>query len=335
MISHLIVAVLVALQGSTTPVAGSISGVVLNMSRELEPVGGTEVVLRVKLEGQFVVAAEGTADEHGRFVFDNIPADAEYIYLPGANRDGIHYPGPRVQLNTQTPHARVKLKVHDTVTDPNPLVVRRHEIKLFPETDALRVTETLMIENPSSQTYIGLPAREDGRAATLRLSIPSDFRRTTFHKEFYGRQFTLFDGRLVTDIPWTPGKHELALTYVLPNEDPDRVWLRPLDLPCDQLWIEVHTETPDEVSCNLSLAELQTAGAIVFESKGQTLPADHLVRLQLGRLPISMATYLRWLALAILVGLIAATSLIGIKVRRSGQSIMGGHQTAIAPKKAA
>jgi hypothetical protein len=262
------------------------------------------------------------ADDQGRFVFDNIPADADYVYLPGANRAGVHYPASRVRLSPQTPHARVQLAINDTVTDPNPLVLRRHDIKIQPVNDALRVTETLLIENPSSRTYIGHPPHAGGRATTLSLSIPPDFRRTTFHKEFYGRQFTLFDGRLVTDIPWTPGQRELAFTYVLPNEDRHRVWLRRLDLPCEHLRIEIQTDTPREISCNLDRAASQPQGTVAFESTGKTLPASHLVRLQLKSLPISLATYGRWLALAVLVGLIGLIVLTSlIRTRRGSQGL--------------
>jgi hypothetical protein len=320
--------------GQALPVAGSISGVVVNASRDLVPVAGAEVILRVKLEGEFVIAAEGVADEQGRFVFDDIPADADYFYMPGANLDGIHYPGPRISLSAQTPHARVKLVVHETVADPSPLVLRRHNITLYPETNALKVTETLLIENPSAQTYVGRPSREGGRAATLRLAIPSDFRRTTFQEEFYGRQFTLIDGQLVTDIPWTPGQRELAFTYVLPNAERHRVWQRPLDLPCDHLQIQVYTDTPDEVLCNLSRAASQTIGSVTFESTGQALAAGHLIHLQLGRLPISLSTYARWIALAVLGGLIAM-SVIGTHYRRQKRPQIRVPERSNAPKRAA
>ncbi len=335
MTSQFILAAAVALLGQTTPVAGSISGVVVNASQDLTPVGGAEVVLRVKLEGQFVIAAEGIADEQGRFVFDNIPADADYIYLPGANRDGIHYPASRVRLSPQNPHARVKLAIHDTVTDPSPLVLRRHDIYDSPGNRRAASDGNAADRKPQFADLRRPSGAEGGRASTLRLSIPSDFRRTTFHKEFYGRQFTLIDGRLVTDIPWTPGQRELAFTYVLPNEDRDRVWQRPLDLPCDHLRIEIHTDAPGEISCNLSRASSQTKGAVTFESTGQTLPADHIVRVQFGSLPISLATYGRWLALAVLLGLIAATSLIRIQQRRKNQSQFRDGQPSIAPKQAA
>ncbi len=335
MTSQFILAALFALTVQTTPVAGSITGVVVNASQNLAPVAGAKVVLRVKLQGQFVVVAECLSDPQGRFAFDNIPVDSDYIYLPGANRDDIHYPGSRVRLSGKTPNARVRLTVHDTVADPNPLVLRRHDISLHPETDALRVTETLLIDNPSSETYVGRPEGKSSRAATLRLSIPSDFHRTTFEKEFYGRQFTLIDGRLVTDIPWTPGQRELTFTYVLPNENHNRVWQRPLDLPCDNLRVEVQTNDPDEISCNLARAASQEKGHVIFQSSGQTLPAGHVVRVELGRLPISLAAYGRWLALIVLILLIAVTSFVGFQKRRTKRRQMLQCQPSLAPKKAA
>ncbi len=334
MTAPLILATVVALQIPTTPVAGSISGVVVNASRDMAPVARAPVVLRVQVDGQFVVAAECNADEQGRFIFENIPADDDYVYLPGANRAGVHYPGSRISLNGQMPHARVKLKVHDPVAEPNPLVLRRHHITIRSETDALRVTETLLIDNPSSHTYVGLPARQGGRAATLYLSIPSDFRRTTFHKEFFGRQFTLIDGRLVTDIPWTPGQRELEFTYVLPNQDRYPVWQRPLDLPCDNLRVTVHSENPDDVDGNLPRAVSRSAGTVTFESTG-VLPAGHQIHLRLGSVPVSPASYARWLALAVLFGLIAATGAVGVWYRRRQQPRSGQQPTAEAPKQAA
>jgi hypothetical protein len=311
MTAHVLLYLFSMIAGQDQPPAGSIRGVVVNASQDMAPLAGAEVVLRVRLEGQFAVAAKAVADAHGRFAFDNIPADANYIYLPGANREGVHYPGPRIRLSRETPHAQVRLPVHDTVSHPSPLVLRRHEIVVQPDTDVLRVKETLLIDNPGLRTWVGQPVTEGGRAATLRLSIPEDFLRTTFQGEFYGSQFTLIDGKLVTDIPWTPGQRELTFTYVLANSDRCRVWQRPLDLPCDLLRLQVDSDRPGEVSSNLPLAESALPGSIVFESAGQTLPAGHVVRLQLGSLPVSMVAYARWLALLVLALLTGTTFALG------------------------
>ncbi len=316
-------AALIGLLGHLPPDVGSIRGVVVNGSKDMIRLGGAQVVLRVQLDGQFVVAAEAVANDSGEFTFDNIPTDSEYIYLPGANHEGIHYPGSRIQLSRQAPTAQITLTVYETVSEPCPLVVLRHDIAVQPEANALRVTESLLIDNPTSFTYVGQPAPGSSRATTLRLSIPADFRRTTFHKEFYGRQFTLIDGHLVTDVPWTPGQREVAFTYVLPNENRCRIWERPTDLPCDHLRIDVHTQNPDQVQCNLSRTSDAPPGSVTFESIDHTLPAGYLIRLQLQKLPMSFAVYGRWLALAALAVLVIATALFGRsspRINRRSQS---------------
>ncbi len=333
MIPQLLLAIGPVLSGSTglpgQPAGGdgTLSGVVVNSSRDDAPVGRAEVVLRIKLEGQFVTLAETTADEQGRFVFRNLLVGQHYDYLPGANCDGIHYPGPHVRLVSSQPHARVKLGVCDSVTHPSPLVIRRHEIDVRPEPGGLKVTESILVANPTSTTYVGqaINAHQGAEPVTLRLNIPSDFERTTFHKEFFGRRFALVDGKLVTSIPWTPGEREVKFTYVLSNTEKHRLWERPMDLPCSQVTLRVHTAKPEEVACNLQPVATRRSGDLTemtFESAGKTLPAGHVIRVELGYLPVPWMAYGRWLAVAALAVLIAGASfaMIGRRHRAKRRS---------------
>lgn len=313
----LLLLLVLGLQTAELPASGSIHGVVENASQDRVPLAGAEIVLRVKVDGEFIIAAEGVADRDGRFLFEDIPADPDYIYLVGANHNGVHYPGPRVKLDHQLPHARIVIPVHDTLAAENPLVVRQHHISIRSEPGVLRVSERLLIENPTSLTYIGSTTGSADQLVTASLSIPSDFRRATFDQEFFGRHFKVIDGRLETDIPWTPGKRELSLTYVLPDADRERIWQRTLDLPCDELRIEVHTDSPAEIDCQPALASTRKSRSVIFESRDGGLPHGHQIRIELQRVPLSLATHGRWIALATLLGGIFTTSLI--KMVRSGR----------------
>ncbi|NQT41647.1 MAG: carboxypeptidase regulatory-like domain-containing protein [Planctomycetes bacterium] len=314
-----------AVAGSSNLDPGAIRGVVVNASQGNTPVGRAEVMLRVSQDGRLVPLATTTTDAEGRFAFVYLPVDPRHEYLPGANRDGVHYPGQRVQLVSQRPQAAVTLAVHDSIAHPSPLVVRRHEIVICPQPGVLRVTETLLVANPSLRSYVGRAGEDEAGPVTLRLSIPSDFERTTFQKEFFGRRFSLADGQLVTTIPWTPGERELKFTYVLRNTERRRVWLRPLDLPCSDVCVRVRTTKPEEITCNLPTTDIHHDGdltELVFQSSGQDLPAGHVLQVELGQLPVAWMVYGRWLALAILLLLIAAASVVRIRRRsqRSGQS---------------
>ena len=94
--------------------------------------------------------------------------------------------------------------VYDTVSEPNPLIVSRHQIEVRPDSGVLVVTETIVVANRTKGTYVGSEMVKGGGEVTLRLSIPPEFEKVTFDKEFFGRQFQLNEQRLETQVPWPP-----------------------------------------------------------------------------------------------------------------------------------
>jgi len=294
---------------------GEIGGVVVDAANG-RPVPGAEVVLRVMLDGQLVPGEQTTADAEGRFLFTGLPAAGGYLYVPGANADGVHYPGRRVWLTALDPRAEVRLDVCRALTEPSPLVVRRYDIVLKPEPGKLTVSETMHVENPTQTCYVGRAETKDAEPVTLRLSIPSNFERTTFEQEFYGRRFSLAGGALVTSIPWMPGQHELKFTYVLPADPGHPVWERPLDLPTEELAVTVRTDKPDDVACNLPRRAAEQPGQLVFRSGTDPLPAGYVLRAELGKVPFSWRASGPWLALATLAGLAAGAGLTMLRRRK-------------------
>ena len=292
---------------------GSISGVVVNASRNAAPVAGAEVLLRMNIDGVFVPLAKTIADPQGRFAFRDLMLGPQFLYMPAANHDGVHYPGERIELSRSFRQATARVTVHDTSAEPNPLVIRRQEIVLRPESGALRVSESILIDNPTAKTYVGKSAGNDADPVTYTLNIPPDFDRATFDKEFFGREFSVVKGKVVTDIPWTPGQQEVKLTYVLPNTESHRLWQRPLDLPCQQVSVRVENAKPDEVACNLASTATERREdrtELTFASQGETLPAGHVIRIELGQLPVPWMVWARWLAVVALIHLIVGGSLI-------------------------
>ena len=230
MIAQTLLLVSLAVAGLLPQANGRIQGTVVNASQAKPSPCQATVLLRVLLEGQFVPFRETTSDAEGRFQFDSLPLGDPYRYLVGANRHGIHYPGPRIQLTESRPDATVELSVRDAVTHPNPLLIRKLEITICPEPGTLKVTESMLVENPSATCYVGQSPAPGARPVTLQLAIPSDFERTTFEEEFFGRRFSVVAGKLVTGVPWPPGVRALKYTYVLRNAAVNRHWEAPARL---------------------------------------------------------------------------------------------------------
>jgi hypothetical protein len=298
-----------ALPGQTPQTAGRIDGLVLNASNGGAPVIHAAVVLCLQYEGRFIPYRETTADAWGNFQFVDLPVGGELVYKPGANRDGVHYPGPVVRLTAAYPRAAVKLAVCDAVAEPCPLVIRRERVTLRPESDVLRVEEMLLIDNPTSTCYVGQSMGDNGARLSLQLAVPRDFTSVTFDEEFFGRRFVVVDGKLATGIPWQPGLRELKLTYVIPNTQRYRIWRRPLDLPCADIRVEVCGDGAKQIACNLTTVPADQA-AVAFESAGTTLPAGYEVCVELGRMPVTWIHYARWAAPLALLALVVGVSIM-------------------------
>ena len=290
---------------------GAVSGVVVNGATG-RPVGkGVQVLLRIKFDGQYAVAAETATDEHGRFRFAPLPLRDDMLFIPGANQQGVHFTGPTVRLSPEHPEQTVVVKVFPVVSSPCPLVLRRWKMLIQPQPGLLRVSERLEIENPTKTCYVGEERLKNLDApVTLRLHIPPTFQRVTFEKEFFGRHFTLDADTLVTTLPWPPGRRVVAFSYVLPNQKSRCVLERPLDLPCESAWVQIENNSKP-VQCNLPERKnvaADTSSAVVFVASAP-LPKDFVLRVELGRLPVPWPFYARWVAVAVLLLLVLLTLL--------------------------
>ncbi len=284
---------------------GKIQGVVLNGSRGNAPIAEADVLLRAGLGDPVESVAETKTDKNGKFAFKEVPLDPALVFLPGVERDGVHYPAKRLRLNRTNPNAEIVIQAFDGIQSPSPLEALRHEIRVTIEPQVMLISEMILVANRSDRAYVGESIGEDP-PVTLRLSVPANFDRVTFGSEFYGRRFRIVEHHLVTNIPWPPGERELKFTYRIPLEDSGGLFRRPLDIPCRKVSLRVRDKNEIKLSCNLPLS--QRAGDVtVFAAAEKQLSAGDTIELQVGKLPFPWALYARWTALAVLGTLVIGT----------------------------
>lgn len=307
--------------------SGQIVVTVVNASQGDRPVPGAEVLLRAGDNQGVIPIAQGVTDENGQFRFEGLPLDEQLIFLPGANRNEIHYPGPRIRLAENLARQMVRLAVYDASEGPSPLETKSHSIVVRAETGLLKVSETLVVSNPSNYSYVGDGAAANDAPATLRLNIPSDFLKVTFNEEFFGRQFHLVDGALQTEIPWVPGEKKIELTYYLPFETGRLSLRRVLELPSQNVSVSVYRAGIERIECNLTSVPSASDAQASYSSDGRQLPAGHVLAIDLGGLPLPVMAYARWAAAVLLATMIALT----IVAQRQGWRFRGRPWRAMRP----
>lgn len=307
---------------------GTIQGTVVNGTHGKQPQEGIEVVLRAGTDGELVSVAETKTDQYGKFVFEQVPLEPTLVYLPGANRDGVHYPGQRLRLDPSHRAAQVTIVVFDAASTPCPLVAMRHEIDVTIDEQVLKITESLLISNPSRATYVG-ESIGNGPPVTFWLSIPENFDRVTFDKEFYGRRFFIVDHRPITEMPWLPGERELKFVYRVPLVESGGQIRRTMDVPSSDVRIRVHGADRRPVSCNLPRS---SEGQLAFASAGKQLAREFTIELQIEALPFPWMHYARWSAVAAFAVLAVGTVAIP-HLRRGVSNWRQGHSRQQLPKR--
>jgi hypothetical protein len=287
---------------------GTVLGVVLNGSQAGEPIADAEVQLRVGTDGALEVVASTTTDVYGKFTFRDLPLDPTIVYLPGANRDGVHYPGTRATLDFDNRIAHVRIMAFDAVRSPSPLTAARHDIDITMDERLMKVSETLIVSNRARTTYVGEPYA-DGPPVSLQLSIPESFDRVTFDREFFGRRFRVVDHRVVTDLPWPPGDKELKFTYQVPLEQSAGCFRRTLDLPCSNISVRVRARDGAKPLCNLPCRS-STGDETVFALTNHELSVGYTIDLQIGNASLPWTQFARWSSVGVLCSLILGTVMV-------------------------
>jgi hypothetical protein len=269
------------------------------------PVAGVEVILRGELDGERLALGKTVSDSNGHFAFYDLPNHPGLVFVPGANRGGVHYPGPRLRFLDIAAPSPLNLTVFDAVQSPSPLVAEQYDLEMAVKSGVVEITETILIDNPTRTTFVG---QSNGMfSTTLSLSIPDGFERVTFADEFHGRRFQIIDGRVVTDIPWTPGKRQLKYSYKLPIEESSGAIQRALDLPCKQIRVRIMGMNDKRVECNLPVGPILDGESQRFESSTPILDAGFQLQLRFQGAPIPGRLHARWYAVLLLAALVAST----------------------------
>ena len=161
---------------SPPAVAGTIQGTVVNTSSGSPVPCQVAVILQVQVKRELVPYRDVVSDKQGRFSFQRLPVGDGVVYQAGATRHGVFYPGPRIRLTDRQPTAYTGLSVCDAVAGPNPLVLKKMDVTIRPETGLLKVTESLLLENPSHTCYVGEAAHDGADPVTLGAFHPARFR---------------------------------------------------------------------------------------------------------------------------------------------------------------
>ncbi len=203
---------------------GVIRGTVVDGSSGA-PVAGVPVDLVSSLPGGGEpFSLSDSTDRKGRYVFSDLPTGSDRVYAVSVEHRGGLFTGQSIdELGVSKARTVVdtRLRVWDTISDPDAVLVQRHNVFIDQAEAGLGVIESLTIVNTSDAAYIGR-ARSLGREvakATFGFALPARARdgRMLPESDFFGTPITGTDSGFGLRVAIPPGEWRVMFAYRLPG----------------------------------------------------------------------------------------------------------------------
>ncbi len=170
----LAIATLVSVPVAEAASRGVIKGVVVNQSTGHAQPDAKVTLVGALSDGSDPMTRSVVADRKGRYRFDDLPTGEDRFYAIDVVHDGGLFSGTALTLPSDTDEQPVfdtRIKVWDTTTEPDVILIAHNDIFVTPGDGALDVIESVTVNNLSDSAYIGRGMKSGGDSDTPSLGF--------------------------------------------------------------------------------------------------------------------------------------------------------------------
>lgn len=199
---------------------GVVEGAVIQGTPDGGAVDGIEVVLRAFVNFAEVDAFTTTADEQGRFRFEELAAGENMVYVLETTYDDVRYGSDFFRLDLQEPQQQVDVEVFETSDDGSGVTVARTNWVIDFEPGALVIGQIATFGNESASTFIGESIEGVELPVTAAVNVPADAERIEFRDGMLGVNYFRVGDTIYDTAPLIPGAEtrQMVVSYRLPMD---------------------------------------------------------------------------------------------------------------------
>jgi hypothetical protein len=199
---------------------GVIEGQVVNGTANGGSLEGLTVTLDVFAGTEEQPSQTAITDAEGRFRFEDLSTEANYVYTLLLDYQGIEYGSDLLTFSEEETTLSVSIRVYEPIEGDEAISIERAHIFVdFQEGDLL-VSELYFFSNGSDRIYIGAEEVAEGQRGTLRLSLPTGAEGLVVEGEELGQRFFETDEGFADTWFLPPGQSSgrLMFSYFLPYD---------------------------------------------------------------------------------------------------------------------
>ncbi len=158
-------------------------------------------------------------DEFGVVVIEDLPISQGVTPVVRIKHAGVTYQEAGTLMGPAQPIQKIEVTVYEVTDTPPPWSVAIRQVMLTRAPEGLKVTEVVVNENPTKETWLGTP-QDQGDPVTTGVSIPETAEQLTLGTGFHDWCCTTLDGgELVNHLPLMPHITEMNFSYIVPSEE--------------------------------------------------------------------------------------------------------------------
>lgn len=199
---------------------GVITGRVTNQTTG-EPASGAEVTLAAADEdGSGRLRRTATTGADGTYRFDSLPSGQEWLYIIDARFDGGLFPGSPFRFAPgEKPELQTSLKVWNTTTDPNSVIISRDAMFVLPSENAVGVVESVNVVNQTDLAYAGRGMASGEAQTTFGFGLPAGAEQVRVENaSFDVPELVATDFGFGITVALPPGESSFTYSYRVPAD---------------------------------------------------------------------------------------------------------------------
>ncbi len=120
-------------------------------------------------DGSGRIRRKTTTDSDGRYRFEDLPSGPDWLFVLDASFDGGLFPGrPFSFPRGEVPALQTSIKVWDTTSDPDSVLITRDAMFVLPSDNGVGVVESVTVLNQTDLAYVGR-----GESSTFGFGLPT------------------------------------------------------------------------------------------------------------------------------------------------------------------
>ncbi len=175
----------------------------------------------------------------GAFLFEDLPTDAQYVYLASTNYGDNNFGSEIVSFPAGETELATTLTIYESSATPGEIRVNLAQWFVDSHQGALLIGELYRINHDSDRVYdrvyIGSEQVAPGQNAVLRFNLPEGATSVVLDGGEIGGRFVRTAEGIVDTQPLLPGGTQVLLRYLLPYDGTEAEFAHSVPYPVDRL----------------------------------------------------------------------------------------------------